>query len=179
LNLSSILQKLERAQESFLSATDAISPERWATKPSREVWCAAEVTAHVALVERTVTNAANKVIQKLPKSLWFWQRVHFPLWLVEARVIRRKSPIPMDEALIGNKDRMLDQLRRTREETLAFLEITKTRDLSRYRWRHPFLGSLNVYEWIEMIAAHEIWHAKQMKEIASRLPKVVEISQNQ
>lgn len=178
-NLSPIIQKLARAEASFLSATDAILPGCWTTKPSYEEWCTAEVTAHVTLVERTAISVANKVIEKSPRPFRLWQRIHFPLWLVEARVIPRKSPIAMDESLIADKERMLAELRKTREQTLAFLEITKSRDLSAYRWRHPFLGSLNVYEWIEMIAAHEVRHGKQIREIASRLPKVVEISQNQ
>jgi DinB superfamily len=81
--------------------------------------------------------------------------------------------------LIGKKGEMLGELRATRERALRFLAETQTRDLRKFRWRHPFLGSLNVYEWFAMIAAHELRHAKQSKEIARRLPKVVEISQNQ
>jgi hypothetical protein len=36
---------------------------------------------------------------------------------------------------------------------------------------------LNAYEWMGMIAAHEIRHTKQMKEIAGKLPKVIAILQ--
>ena len=68
-------------------------------------------------------------------------------------------------------------MRGVRERTLAFLAETAKRDLSEYRWKHVFLGMLNVYEWFEMIAAHEVRHTKQMKEIAARLPKDVVISQ--
>jgi hypothetical protein len=42
-----------------------------------------------------------------------------------------------------------------------------------YCWPHPFLGVLNTYEWMEMIAGHEVRHTKQMREIANSLPKVV------
>jgi hydroxymethylpyrimidine/phosphomethylpyrimidine kinase len=45
------------------------------------------------------------------------------------------------------------------------------RDLSKYLMPHPFLGTLNAYEWFEMIASHELRHTKQMKEIATSLPK--------
>jgi hypothetical protein len=36
---------------------------------------------------------------------------------------------------------------------------------------------LNVYEWFEMIAAHELRHTNQIKEIAAHLPKAVENTQ--
>ena len=100
-----------------------------------------------------------------------------PIWLVEARLIRRKSPIELDPALVGKKEEMLGELRLTRERAFAFLAETQKRDLSAYRWKHVFLGPLNVYEWFEMIAAHQLRHTKQMKEIGGRLPKVVESSQ--
>jgi hypothetical protein len=80
--------------------------------------------------------------------------------------------------LIGDKEQMLGELRAARERTLAFLEETKCRDLSAYCWPHAFLGMLDVYEWFEMIAAHQVRHTKQIREIAARLPKVVGISQN-
>ena len=74
---------------------------------------------------------------------------------------------------------MLNELRVTRTRTLAFLQETQSRDLGAYRWKHAFLGSLTTYEWFEMIAAHQMRHAKQVKELARVLPKVVEISQKQ
>jgi hypothetical protein len=100
-----------------------------------------------------------------------------PLLLVEARVIRRKSPIPLDPEMLGEKEEMLAELREVRERTLAFLEETRGRDLSAYRWAHPFLGCLNAYDWMVMIAAHEVRHTKQMREIAAKLPKVIAILQ--
>ena len=97
--------------------------------------------------------------------------------LLEARVIRRKTPLPLDHSLLGSKEEMLAELRAVRERSLAFLEETKRRDLSAYCWPHAFLGVLNIYEWFEMIAAHQLRHTKQIREIAAALPKVVGNSQ--
>jgi hypothetical protein len=30
--------------------------------------------------------------------------MHLPLWLVEARVVKRKSPLALDPALVGKKE---------------------------------------------------------------------------
>lgn len=142
-------------------------------KPSVKEWCAAEVVAHLVIVERAVLGGADRITQKKPRRIPLLKRVHLPLWLVEARLVRLKSPIPLDPTLLGPKEDMLGELRVTRERTLAFLEETKGRDLSAYCWRHLFIGMLNVYEWFEMIAAHEQRHAKQMREVRGRLPKLV------
>ena len=138
-----------------------------------EDWSAAEVVAHLIMVEQHILGTARKVIHKTPKHFGIWKRRHLPLWLVEARVIKRKSPIPLDTSLLCEKEKMLGMLQQTREQAVAFLEETKTRDLSVYRWDHPFLGSLNLYEWFAMIAAHQTRHTKQLKQIERRLPKVV------
>ena len=53
------------------------------------------------------------------------------------------------------------------------VEETRGRDLSEYTMPHAFLGTLNTYGWLQMIASHEVRHTKQMKEIAAALPKSV------
>jgi hypothetical protein len=72
---------------------------------------------------------------------------------------------------VREKETMLAELREVRERTLAFVDETKSRDLSKYRYRHAFLGSLNIYQWLQMIACHEIRHEKQMREIAEAYRK--------
>lgn len=74
---------------------------------------------------------------------------------------------------MGEKEEMLAQLRGVRERTLAFMEETRGEDLSLYSRAHPFLGTLNVYEWFQMIASHQVRHTKQMREICAALPKSV------
>jgi len=171
-NLDAIREKLLSAQTNFCRTADAISAEKWATRPGREEWSAAELVSHLCSVERTILSAADRVSQNQPKPIPFRKRFHLPLWLVESRIIRRKTPIPLDYQLLAAKEEMLAGLRGTRERTLAFMDETRQRNLSCYYWRHPFLGMLDAYEWFQMIAAHQNRHTKQMKEIAERLPKV-------
>ena len=79
----------------------------------------------------------------------------------------------MEPQNVGNKEEMLAELREARERTLAFIEETRGRDLSRYMAPHAFLGTLNAYDWLQFIAAHQVRHVKQMREIATSLPKTV------
>lgn len=43
------------------------------------------------------------------------------------------------------------------------------RALSTVVHAHPFFGVLNVYQWMELIAAHEMRHVAQVRETASAL----------
>jgi len=176
-SLKTIVANLDRAQRELMSAADVVSQNQWKSRPGEGRWSAGELVGHLIMIERAILRNTDRLLQKPPKSVPFYKRFHVPMAVVESRLIRRKTPIPVDTQLVRQKEEMLAELREVRERTLAFIEETMERDLSKYRMPHAFLGTLNAYEWFQMIASHEVRHTKQMKEIAAVLPKVVAILQ--
>lgn len=152
---------------------DTIPAEQWKTRPEADVWSAGEVIAHLISIEGNIVTNAARIIQHEPKPFPLLKRFHVPMILVEMRVIKRKTPIPLDLGTIGEKILMLAELNRVREQTLSFIDETRHRDLGAYCWPHLFLGTLNLYNWLQLVASHEIRHTKQMKEIAANLQKKV------
>lgn len=172
-NLERVIERLKGSRRDLLRVADLIPPGEWRVAPGEGRWSVGEVAAHLAMVERSILKSADRITQKEPKAWPFYRRFHLPFRMVEKRWIRRKAPKAVVPQIIGNKEEMLGELRDARERTLAFLEETKVRDLTAYRWPHPFLGTLSVYEWMQFVASHEIRHTKQMQEIAADLPKNV------
>ena len=172
-DLQYALHKLSHAQQGLLLAADAVGATDWSTLPRADSWSAAHVIAHLCQVERSVLGYADCVIRKTPFHVPYLQRFHVPFVVVEKRLVRRKTPIPIDAELLAAKETMLAELRSVRGRTLAFLDKIHGRDLSVYYWPHPFLGKLNFYNWFTFIAVHQIRHTKQMVEIAKNLPKRV------
>jgi uncharacterized damage-inducible protein DinB len=172
--LDSIIACMAKAQTGLLSAADAVPSEEWKTRPAEGRWSAAELVAHLVMVERAVIGKADRVAQKPARHVSLLKRIHIPMALVESRWIRRKTPVAVDPEMLRDKEEMLAELRTARERSLAFLEETRGRNLSEYCWAHPALGTLNTYGWMQFIASHEVRHAKQMREIAASLPKVIE-----
>jgi hypothetical protein len=180
VKLQPVIHKLSTAQETFLRAADRISLSNWLERPDPERWSAGHVVAHLCLVERGVLAYADRVIQRQPKTLPFYRRLHLPLALVEARLVKQKAPrIVAPEENHASKEVMIAELRGVRERTRAFLEETHGRELSEYHWRHPFLGHLSFYDWFAFVAAHQLHHSKQMWEIGQNLPKDVASSRKQ
>jgi uncharacterized damage-inducible protein DinB len=171
--LEKLRVKLSTTRRELLRAADWVPAEQWRAAPEEGRWSAGETIAHLMMVERAVLSKADRVSQKEPKRWPFYRRFHMPFQIVEKRWMRRKAPLPLVPELVGEKEEMLAEFREVRERTLAFLEETKGRDLSVYRWAHPFLGTLNVYEWLQFVACHEVRHRKQVREIAEGLPKSV------
>jgi len=168
-SLDRILEKLSVAQERLLRAADAIPADLWNTPPRKGCWSAAEVIAHVIAIERTVIVVAGKILKKQPKQIPLLKRFRLPLAFAEIRLVRLKTPIPVDPQLLDEKKLMFAELQRVRGCTLALIEETRNRDLRVYRWQHPFLGSLNTYQWFALLASHQIRHEKQIREIAAQL----------
>lgn len=171
--LATIIENLARAQGELLRAADAVHADQWKMRPAEERWSAGELIAHLTVTERTIVGRTDKLIQKPPKPVPFYKQFHVPMMIVEARIIRRKAPTLVEPQTVNEKEELLAELRGVRERTLAFIEETKGRDLSKYSMPHPFLGTLNAYDWLQFIASHEIRHTKQMREIAGALPKTV------
>lgn len=172
--LQSITENLARAEKQFVAAADAVPADHWKTCPSEGRWSAGELVCHLIQVERAIIKNAGKVLQREPQPRPLSKRFHFPMALVESRLIPLKTPIPLDSALVCEKDEMLAQLRAVRQQTKAFMEEkTQGKDLRKYHMPHPFLGTLDLSQWFQMIASHQVRHSKQMREIAAALPKTV------
>ena len=172
-SLESIAENLARAEAQFLRAAEAIPAEQWKTCPAEGRWSAADLVCHLIQVERSIVKNAGKVLQRPPQPRPLSKRFHLPMALVEFPLIPRKTPIPLDPALVCEKDEMLAQLRQVRQRTKVFLEETEGKSLRKYHMPHPFLGTFDLCEWFQVIASHQVRHSKQMREIAAALPKTI------
>ena len=64
--LNPILEKLSCAQTAFFRAADCVSAAQWNAKPQADEWSAAELVAHLVMVERAIIGSADRVMQKMP-----------------------------------------------------------------------------------------------------------------
>lgn len=164
-----LIEKLNRVRGELQAVLESVPPEKWQKPPANGGWSAAEVIAHLTMVETAVVDAATKKIQQEPRQLPFWKRIHFPPKLSEYRFKKVKTPIPIDPVLLADKQSMLDRYQGTRRRTLAFLDAHRQLDLGRWRWRHPFFGYLDGYTWFRTLYHHEIRHTKQLRGIVESI----------
>jgi uncharacterized damage-inducible protein DinB len=119
--LKTIVANLDRAQQGLLRAADEVPENQWKTQPGQGRWSAGEVVGHLITIEKTILHNLDRVVRKLPKSVPFYKRFHVPLAMVESRLIRRKTPIATDDAMIREKEEMLSELKQVRKRTLEFI----------------------------------------------------------
>ncbi len=170
-DVAAIIELLNRAHLEFVEACEQIPPNRWKKNPSKGGWSAGEVVVHLTMVESTVLGFVREELSKRAQPHSLIQRIHFPLVLVSRRLVKRKTPIPLDSSLIKARQEALEAYSSARNRTLKFIAEHSSRDLSPFRRKHPFLGSLNLYDWLRMLAYHEIRHTKQIREIGKSFEK--------
>jgi hypothetical protein len=163
--LSPIVLHLQASRAKLLSVAQHVSDQRWRESPAPERWSAAEVIAHVAMVEERTIFGMKRLLQSAPKPVPLRKRLHLPLAIATWRGRKVRTPIPLDAKRVCDKRESLAGLNATREATLVFIESTRGTDVSLYHYEHPFLGSLNMYEWFRTIGYHELRHAKQIREL--------------
>jgi hypothetical protein len=165
MNLRPLFEKLKRTRDRFESAARRVPNQQWRTPPREGSWSAAEVVAHVTMVETLMTGAAAKITRKPHLFIPIWKRLHIPVALVAWRGVRVESPIPLDTLLLDDREVMLSRLVEQRQRTISVLQSGGDTNLRRYRVQHPLLGSLHYYDWFRTLAAHEARHTKQLHEI--------------
>jgi len=168
-NIEPLVEKLSQVRSDLLAVVERVPAERWRDKPAPEKWSAAEVIAHLTQVEAAIADGVEKLLRMEPQPIPFWKRLHIPPRLSEWRWPRARTPLALDASLLADKRTMLAQFAASRERTLKILEANRDKDLRRWRFPHPFFGSLNGYTWFQNIYHHEIRHTKQLREIVESL----------
>ncbi len=164
----------DAARAELFTAVDAIPGELREARPTESSWSAAEVLEHLVRVERGVAKLAALKIGEMQAAA---EPLHEAPELVDVstakfeilgnREMRIEAPervVPEGEmsaeaaraALIETRGILLDQLHAG--DGLAYSAVLHP---------HPFLGTLNLYEWVHFIGAHERRHAAQVREIAA------------
>jgi hypothetical protein len=162
---------IERCRAEFEAAARSVPEELWQKAPAGGGWSAAEVVAHVLMVEQAITEGARKLLAVEPRRFSLRERLHPPLRLAAWRGVKRQSPIPLDRALLDGREAMLARLAECRAKTLALVDENCNRDLRRWRWKHPFFGALSYYEWFRVMGYHDLRHCKQIREIVDSFRK--------
>ena len=173
-HLEAVFARLDRSRAALRAAVDSVSREARETRPAPDCWSTAEVVEHLSIVERIFGERIEKAIEARAAGL------------DRENADRVKLPDPI-EARMGdrvNKRKAVDAALPTgalsceaawaafahgHERVRAAVGAADGLALGDVTLDHPFFGTLTIYQWIELMAAHEARHTEQIKEIASAL----------
>ena len=174
-HLIDVLATLDASRQALQESVAAIPAAARTMRPAPDRWSAVDIVEHLSLVEsRFSAVVGGKIAEALHAGLVVESEPREALperirTLLADRSGKRTAPeaaIPsggMDEhAAWAAADRARAGFR-------AAVLSADGRALSGVIHEHPFFGPLNVYQWVELIAAHEMRHVAQVREAAAQL----------
>jgi|SRR5690242_13431728 DinB family protein len=173
-HLEHVFARLDRSRAALRAAVEAVPAHSRSARPDPERWSAAEVVEHLSIVERTfggwIDKALTQRAEQLTRELADRAALPAPIEARMAdRVNRRNAPEAARPSGSVSCDDGLKHLESGHERLRSIVSAADGLALSEVTVDHPFFGSLTVYQWIELIAAHESRHTEQIKEIAVAL----------
>ena len=178
--LAAVIARADRARTELLAAVDQIPSELREARPSLEVWSVAEVLEHLARVEKGIAKVAALKIGELqtmpnpPREAPDDLPIDASRFAMVVDRVTRKIEAPERVRPSGevSAEAARSVLMTTRGLLLDQFHAADGVALSTAIHPHPFLGDLNLYEWVYFIAVHEERHTLQIREIAGQLASV-------
>lgn len=163
------VEYLEQTRKDFLAAVDGLSEEQWKFKPTPERWSIAETAEHIAHTENTVWQLVREKMMKSPPTPdrrgETKEKDESILKAVPDRSRKFQAPERLQPTgRWSSSDEVLQAFSATRTAEIAFLKETKEDMRSRFE-EHPFLKTIDAYQWLLLNGAHSKRHTAQILEV--------------
>ena len=174
-HLIEVLAKLDASRGALREAMAAIPIEARRQRPAPDRWAPVEIVEHLSLVERRFANiVGGKISEALAAGLGpeTGARELLPptvSGMLADRGMRRDAPELARPSGTLDEAAAWAAADRARADFRAVVTSGDGRALSSVIHAHPFFGALNVYQWVELIAGHEMRHVQQLREAARQL----------
>lgn len=174
-HLNDALAALDASRQALRQAMAAIPAPARTERPGPDRWSPVEIVEHLSLVEtRFSTVVGGKIADALGAGLPPESEPRTPLpekirTMVADRTGKRTAPDAAIPSGAMSEDAAWAAAETARAGFRAAVMSADGLALSGVIHEHPFFGALNVYQWVELIAAHEMRHVAQVREAAAQL----------
>ena len=163
------IEYLKQTQKDFLAAIEGVSEAQWKFKAAPDKWSIAETAEHIALTEQTIWDLVSEKIMKSPatpeKAAEAKGKDETILTVIPDR--SRKAQAPERLQPTGkwpNRAALAKDFEALRGKEIAYVTETKE-DLRSHFGDHPFLKTMDAYQWLIFNGAHCKRHTAQILEV--------------
>jgi len=163
------IEYLKETQKDFLAAIAGVSEAQWKFKAAPDRWSIAETAEHIAVTEEMIWNLVNDKIMKSPpapeKKAEVKGKEETILKVIPDR--SRKAQAPEQLRPTGrwaSQAALTKDFEAIRAKEIAFATDTKE-DLRSHFGDHPFLKTMDAYQWLLFNGAHCKRHTAQILEV--------------
>jgi hypothetical protein len=168
-----LLEHIEAERAALRSAVESVPASLRDVSPGDGVWSVAGIIQHLAMTEDRIADALGSAIDALPVADIRGADTGDetvpppgPLRDRRRRVNARESLHPRDDVDAGTAWAALERSRVRMRDLVTRAAGRALRDVT---FPHPFLGPIDLVEWIATVGHHEGRHTDQIHEVATRL----------
>lgn len=164
-----VVDYLKQTQTEFLAAIDGLSDAQWKFKAAPDRWSIAETAEHIAAAEELIWSRVSEKIMKSPAAPERRAEVkgkdELILKVIPDRSQRANAPEQLQPTgRWSTRDELAKHFQATRAKEIAYLGETKD-DLRSHFGEHPFLKTMDAYQWLLFNGAHGKRHTAQILEV--------------
>ena len=160
---------LKETQTEFLASIAGLSDAQWKFKATPDRWSIAEVAEHITVAEETIWKLVSEKIMKSPaapeKAAEAKGKDEIIVTAIPDR--SRKAQAPEQLKPTGRwatQAALVKEFDATRGAEIAYVSTTKE-DLRNHFEEHPFLKTMDAYQWLLFNGAHCKRHTAQILEV--------------
>jgi hypothetical protein len=163
------IEYLEQTAKDFAAAINGLSDAQWSFKPSPERWSIAECAEHIAVSEEMVWNIVREKIMKSPAAPERRPEVAGKDEIVLKMIPDRSKRVQAPEAItptgrFASREELVKRFDELRAQEISYLRETND-DLRSHFADHPFVKTLDAYQWLLLNGAHGKRHTSQIEEV--------------
>jgi uncharacterized damage-inducible protein DinB len=164
------IKALHDSRNELMSYIEKLTDQQWDARPIPFKWTVGETAEHIALSEGLLFGAMERALATPVNPDWATKTAGKEAildGLLAGRQGRANAPEPIQPLKRKmSRAEIMTLLKNGRAKTVTFAEQTDL-PLKAHTLDHPFpvFGTLNAYQWLNYIPAHNLRHNKQIAEI--------------
>jgi hypothetical protein len=171
------VEYLRQTQKEFLASVAGLSEAQWKFKAAPDKWSIAETAEHITVAEQMIWDLVSGKIMKSPaapeKRAETKGKDETILNVIPDRSRKAQAPERLKPTgKWANQTALTKDFEATRGKEIAYMAETKE-DLRNHFEEHPFLKTMDAYQWLIFNGAHCKRHTAQILEVKAdpKFPK--------
>ncbi len=163
------LEYLKQTQKDFLASIDGVSDAQWKFKAAPDRWSIAETAEHIAVAEQMIWELVSGKIMKSPatpeKRAEAKGKEETILKAIPDRSRKAQAPEQLKPTgRFATRADLTKEFESIRGQEISSVADTKE-DLRSHFEEHPFLKTMDAYQWLLFNGAHCKRHTAQILEV--------------
>jgi hypothetical protein len=163
------VEYLKQTQKDFLASIAGVSEAQWKFKAAPDRWSIAETAEHIALAEQTIWELVSGKVMKSPATPEKRAEVQGKDEIILTKIPDRSRKAQAPERLKptgkwATQAALVKDFEATRGAEITYVAETKE-DLRSHFEEHPFLKTMDAYQWLIFNGAHCKRHTAQILEV--------------